>query len=302
MKPIHLSNFSFRQIQAFLAVADTGSQTKASQYLHLSQPMISKSIAQLERELGLILFIRSRNKLSLSPAGKVLYKELKGVVSTLERAVLKAQETQKAAGAPLVIGLPLFTDIATYFTPRLQRYADAHPGFQYRLESGEMYQLPISLANGELDVVFAGVFDRASYENMGMNSKVLFDTNAQVYMRETNPLADRESLRIEDLVSQNILVLSVSALPNYYGNYVEPMFRKHGLHPNVTYSTMANESLVSNLQGDNDIFLSDDIVLKMDGFKKVPIVGEGHQIIIAWQPDANEQVIGFVKGLLGAQV
>ena len=56
MRPINVLDIDFRQIQMFLAVAELGSQVKAAQFLHTTQPVLSKNLAGFERELGLVLF------------------------------------------------------------------------------------------------------------------------------------------------------------------------------------------------------------------------------------------------------
>lgn len=65
--------FSFRQVQAFLTLANHGSFTKAAGAIHLSQSGLSRLIASLEREIGEPLFVRASNALRLSSAGKAFY-------------------------------------------------------------------------------------------------------------------------------------------------------------------------------------------------------------------------------------
>lgn len=65
--------FSFRQVQAFLALVHHGSFTKAAGEIHLTQSGLSRVIASLEREVGEPLFVRASNALRLSPAGKAFH-------------------------------------------------------------------------------------------------------------------------------------------------------------------------------------------------------------------------------------
>ena len=59
----------FRHIRAFIAVADALSVTKAAERLHISQPPLSRHIQQLENELGLTLFVRHRQGVTLTTGG-----------------------------------------------------------------------------------------------------------------------------------------------------------------------------------------------------------------------------------------
>ena len=62
----------FRHLRAFIAVAEEASVTKAAERLHISQPPLSRHIKQLEGELGITLFIRHRQGVTLTDAGQRL--------------------------------------------------------------------------------------------------------------------------------------------------------------------------------------------------------------------------------------
>lgn len=76
MKYFNMLDIKLSQIQIFLAAAQRESITKAAQYLHLSQSMVSKNIKYLEDTLGLYLFIRDKQHLRLTPAGRHRWKEV----------------------------------------------------------------------------------------------------------------------------------------------------------------------------------------------------------------------------------
>jgi DNA-binding transcriptional LysR family regulator len=69
----------FRHIKAFIAVADTLSVTKAAERLHISQPPLSRHIHQLEEELGLTLFLRHRQGVTLTEDGRRLLEKARAL-------------------------------------------------------------------------------------------------------------------------------------------------------------------------------------------------------------------------------
>src|ERR687886_168912 len=83
----------FRHIRAFIAVADTLSVTKAAERLHISQPPLSRHIHQLETELGLTLFVRHRQGVTLTDAGRRLLEKAR----TLDMAASEFFETARTA-------------------------------------------------------------------------------------------------------------------------------------------------------------------------------------------------------------
>ena len=71
----------FRHIRAFIAVADALSVTKAAERLHISQPPLSRHIQQLENELGLTLFVRHRQGVTLTEPGRQLLEKARALGS-----------------------------------------------------------------------------------------------------------------------------------------------------------------------------------------------------------------------------
>ena len=72
-----------RLIKYFLAVAETGSITKASNILHVSQPAISRQMQDLEYELGKQLFIRGKTNISLTNAGILFKKRAEEIIDII---------------------------------------------------------------------------------------------------------------------------------------------------------------------------------------------------------------------------
>ena len=68
---------NLRQLEAFRAVIITGSITGAASYLHVSQPAVSRLIADLEHSIGFALFERRNRRLHVKPEGEIFYRDRK---------------------------------------------------------------------------------------------------------------------------------------------------------------------------------------------------------------------------------
>jgi DNA-binding transcriptional LysR family regulator len=140
-----------RHLKGFLAVARHGHFTRAAGELGLAQPALSQQIAQLEEELGVVVFERSRRGARLTAAGQAL-------VRRAERILLEVDEARREAGrhasldhGHVVIGT--ISSIAVLRLPALlARFRSRHPGVEVELREGHTARLVQLLGSGALDL------------------------------------------------------------------------------------------------------------------------------------------------------
>ena len=100
----------FKQLRAFLTVAETGNVTRAAEVLHLVQPAVSRQIMLLEQDIGTPLFVRERHGMVLTEAGRSLLTYARRAMLELDRARSRSSVAevqphevtcpQKRAGCP----------------------------------------------------------------------------------------------------------------------------------------------------------------------------------------------------------
>jgi DNA-binding transcriptional LysR family regulator len=112
-------------LQAFVTTARFGSISRAADALHLTQSAVSKQVLELERHLGIALFQRVRQRLSLSPTGLRYEAMVRPLLSKLESATLEAMASQDGGGPLHLSSLPTFG--AKALIPRLPRFQQQHP-------------------------------------------------------------------------------------------------------------------------------------------------------------------------------
>jgi DNA-binding transcriptional LysR family regulator len=125
-------DMQMRHLECFLAVAEELHFTRAAQRLHLSQPPLSRHIKELEQELGVTLFQRTRRSVTLTDAGRAYEQRVHSILSQLEQAREEARRIQRGEMGTLTIG---FVGALTYeFLPGLlRRYRARRPNVQLAL-------------------------------------------------------------------------------------------------------------------------------------------------------------------------
>ncbi|HEY6830595.1 MAG TPA: LysR substrate-binding domain-containing protein, partial [Gemmatimonadaceae bacterium] len=142
---------NLHHLRLFAAVVNHGGFTKAAESLRLSQPAISKSLNELERQLNLTLIDRSGRSIRLTDAGQTLYaraRELFGVEWIAEQELREIRGLKRG-----VLRIGASTTIATYMLPPyLGRFRLRHPGIRIRASSANTRTVLRMLLESRVDV------------------------------------------------------------------------------------------------------------------------------------------------------
>ncbi|MFB4392203.1 MULTISPECIES: LysR substrate-binding domain-containing protein [unclassified Pseudomonas] len=138
----------FSQLRIFQAVAEEGSVTRAAERLHRVPSNLSTRLRQLEEQLGVELFLRERQRLQLSPAGKVLL-DYANRLSTLRDEAIAAVQGGEPAG-DFVLGT-MYSTAAIHLPKLLARYHQAYPAVNLQVQAAPSNELLEGLLNHRLD-------------------------------------------------------------------------------------------------------------------------------------------------------
>ena len=186
--------YTLRQLEVFLAVARTGSVSRAGEELGLSQSATSSSLADLERQFDLQLFDRMGKRLRLSARGTGLRAQAEAVLELardLERGLeSRAVEHRLRVGATLTIG----NYVAV---PLVARFMREHPAIGLTLEVANTEQISRQVANFELDV---GLVE-GEVDHPDLVTTPWRDDQLVVFCGAGHPLARKRALTDQDLLS-----------------------------------------------------------------------------------------------------
>ena len=119
-------------MEAFVRVVDAGSFSGAAKQLHVGQPAVSKTIAQLEDRLGVRLLLRSTHGLTPTEAGRNFYERAKRSIEEAEEAELAARGAAAALTGRLRISAPV-TFARLQIVPRLPAFFAENPALEIDL-------------------------------------------------------------------------------------------------------------------------------------------------------------------------
>lgn len=141
-----------KQLTALVTVAEAGSVTKAAERLHLVQPAVTRQIQMLEEELGVPLFVRSRQGMRTTDAGAVMVERARRALIELERA--RAELRQRESGPVTgIVTIGLLESVIDLIAARLvARMKTAHPKVDLRVMTAYSGHLQQWLDQGDLDL------------------------------------------------------------------------------------------------------------------------------------------------------
>lgn len=156
-------NIDFELYRIFYTVANNLNITKASKELNISQPAISKSIKNLEDQLGGQLFVRTKRGVILTEEGKEFYNYIKQAINFISNAENKFSELVNLETGTIRIGIStILTKV--FLLPYLEKFHKLYPGIRIEITTNITNELINMLKNGLLDIVILNVSDK-KYDN-----------------------------------------------------------------------------------------------------------------------------------------
>jgi DNA-binding transcriptional LysR family regulator len=189
-----MSGNELKYMKAAIAVAEELSFSRAARRLHLSQPAITKYIAELEDMLGVVLFVRDHHVVALTDAGRAYVEEARIAVLHADRAVQVARSAGHDAETILSVGRSPYAD--PFFTSTLvSMRLPLFPRFRLNLSSGFSCDLAHDVLAGELDAaVVIEPPESGKLTGLTIEQSPLF-----VVMSREDQLASLPALKLEHL-------------------------------------------------------------------------------------------------------
>jgi DNA-binding transcriptional LysR family regulator len=213
-----------RQLEYFVAVAETRSFVRAAERLYVGQPAVSQQLGRLERELGVRLFDRSSRHVRLTAAGERLLSEARAALAAVRRVRQVAEDL--SAGADLVLRLGSSPVLGDRLHRVLDELASTAPALRVRLTSLRREERLAAVRSGELDAAFVRVQESAP----GLELISVWREPLLVALPEGHPLAGHRTLRLEQLGELPLRLAPEAHNPAFHA-LITTALRDAGVHP-----------------------------------------------------------------------
>lgn len=296
MELINLYTIKINQVQIFLMAAESGSFTRTAEYLHLTQPMVSKTVGALEQELGIVLFIRSHGKLQLTPAGHELYIRWQTILRDFEDSLAAAHGIQEGKSKRITLGIGSLAGRG-YVLSKLNEIENLQKNVDIFVEQDSMDLLTRKLAKDRLDAIILSRHLQQRMEYEQFDWKIIEKTNLAIFVSEKNPLAQRKALKFSDLRNQSFIAFSED-VDRQYLSLLNTLAAENGFAPRIAMFVSNELSFRTNLILNKGIVLADTSTdLDGSGIRKFPLAEYGNDVILVWK---KERMTGALKAFIDA--
>lgn len=225
-----------RVLQYFLAVTREQSISGAAESLHLSQPTLSRQLKDMEDELGKQLLIRGNRRITLTEEGMILRKRAEEIMELVRKTEHEIALSDEYIAGDITVGAGE-TDGVRFLAKSAKALQKDYPDIHFHIISGDKVTVTEDLDRGLID--FGLLFDKIDTSKYEYLKVPAFDSFG-VLMRRDDPLAEKETIALEDLMGKPIIVSR-----QMYHNSDSPSTLDFGnLNIVATYNLLFNGSIM----------------------------------------------------------
>lgn len=193
---------TLQQLKYIIAIAECSSITSAAQKLLVAQPSLSKSVSELEKEMGITIFCRNNRGVYLSDEGSKFLSYARQVV---EQAELLEQQYKKKETIRRVFSISAqhYAFVVNAFVALVKEYGESK--YEFTLRESRTHDIieDVRTSRSELGVLFLSIFNREVVlrilHNADLKFSSLFTAKPHVFVSRDNPLSHKKKVTLDDL-------------------------------------------------------------------------------------------------------
>ncbi|GGB57580.1 LysR family transcriptional regulator [Virgibacillus dakarensis] len=230
-----------RQIEYFTEVAKQLNFTRAASTLHISQPSLSKTIKNLETELGIPLFYRGAKQLELTDVGKAFLVNAQNVLDTFANLTSELDEVIDLKKGEIKIGIPPIIG-AAFFSKLISRYKEAYPSIDILLTEVGSNKIKQGVAEGEIDI---GLVCNLPIQRENFETIKLLKDPLMLIVQKDNPLAQKKIIEFSGIRKEPFIMYRRDF--SLHDRIMEAC-GIHGFYPNVVCESSQKDFMIEMVE------------------------------------------------------
>ncbi len=221
-----------------MEAADCLSFTEAASKLNISQPALSRQIASLEEELGYPLFLRIKQRVFLSEAGKAYLGGVKKLFREYRDLVAEVDRIHGSGSRVLKIGYLEDRSLHPSCSDAIAAMSEKYPDVSIKMEACRLKELLEKIGEKRIDIGFTLEFDLGLYPDI--ESKSIEKTKNYLAIPRSHPKADRKDLTLADFADETFVTIDPGESADIVSRLTESC-REAGFVPNLKYAPTLRE-------------------------------------------------------------
>lgn len=278
------------QLQYFVAIAKSGSFTKAADTLYVTQPTLSAAIKKLEKELGVALLERRWRGVRMTSAGEIFLAKAQNIIAEYQSTISTLRNFQDRP----VLRLGMLCTLQVRMVSKImQSFRELYPEVTLELHDTHLEELDNWLDQGDIDIAFTTIWPTSNPQT----THLLFKQRLLLGVPKTHPFARKKEILITELEDQPFIErIKCEVLKRES----PPLFDSLGVHPRIVYRADHEEWVISLIQSGMGMSLMpewDDV----EGITYVPLakMDPVRSIGLEWSTAQNVELVNvfnsFVK-------
>ena len=227
-----------RVLRYFVTIAQEGSITRAAELLHITQPTLSRQIAQMEEDTGVTLFSRQKHRLSLTNEGRLLYRRAQEILALVDKAEAELRQGEETISGHIDITCGEIGAV-WLLSQIISSFKEKYPQVTYGLYTCNADTSKERLDNGLADLaLLLEPVDMERYDFIRLPVKEHWG----VLMRADDPLAKEDAITPADLAGKQLIIpwrdKIQQELRSWFGAYRPP------IHPPMISNLSTNASIM----------------------------------------------------------
>ncbi|MGZ6690043.1 MAG: LysR family transcriptional regulator [Solirubrobacteraceae bacterium] len=285
-----------RQLAVFVAVAEEGSFTRASDRLHVVQSAVSAGVRNLERELEATLFDRTTHKVQLTDAGRALLPEARATLAAATAARDAVDAVRGGVRGTVLLGTMEAQGMRAIDVPGLiAEFRTDHPLVEVHIRhaAGGSSEMAAQVRDGRLDLAFVSL---PAHEVPGVELTPLAREPIMVLAPASHPLAKRRTVALAALADESLV-----EFPEGWGIRManDRAFAAAGLNRTITYEVNDTAIVIDFVRHGLALgMLPASLVQSSDELRLIPIRGRAPQFLTTIATPSNRQLTAAARALL----